>query len=461
VRQTRPHAIWGRRGTFILAATGSAVGLGNIWKFPYVTGENGGGAFVLMYLLCIALIGIPILTSEIMIGRHGRANPISSMDKARRESSANHLWRLIGWMGVIAAFLILSYYSVIAGWTLEYFMTALEGRFSGLDGVQSGVMFEELLADKSRLVQWQTGFLVLTSLVLVFGVTKGLEVAIRVMMPLLFVLLLLLVGYAIYAGDFVAGAKFLFSFNISDLSWRGALIALGHAFFTLSLAMGAIMAYGAYMPGSSAIGKTALTIALLDTLVSVLAGLVIFPLVFATPGIAPGEGPGLMFITLPVAFGNMPFGIWVGSAFFLLVILAAWSSTISLLEPAVAYLSERFHFHRISANLLLVGSAWLLGLGTVFSFNDWAEFKPLLGMTFFGLIDFATTNVLLPLGGFLMAIFVGWVMKRDIIAHELAHDSPRFRQLWFFLIRYVSPVAVLIVLLAGIYPVVKNLIGWE
>lgn len=461
MRRSKPHAIWGHRGTFILAATGSAVGLGNIWKFPYITGENGGGAFVLLYLVCILLIGIPILTAEILLGRHGRANPIASMDKISRQSEVSRLWGVIGWMGVLAAFLILSYYTVIAGWTLEYLTASLEGRFAGLDGAQSGLLFDELLADKSRLVQWQTAFIAMTALVLIFGVTKGLEFSIRLMMPLLFVLLLILLVYAIYEGDFAAGVRFLFSFNFSDLTWRAALVALGHAFFTLSLAMGAIMAYGAYMPGTMAIGKTAITIAVLDTMVALVAGLAIFPLVFATPGIVPGEGPGLMFVTLPIAFGSMPMGLIFGSAFFLLVTLAAWSSTISLLEPAVAYLTERFNFHRISANLLIAGSAWLLGLGTVFSFNDWAEFKPLLDKTVFGLVDFVTTNVLLPLGGLLIAIFVGWVMKRELIEHQLALDSPRFRRVWYWLLRYVSPLAVLVVLLSGLYPMIKSLFGWE
>lgn len=458
MKPIRQHAIWGHRGTFILAATGSAVGLGNIWKFPYITGENGGGAFVLMYLLCIFLIGIPILTAEILLGRHGRANPIASMGKARRESGAGRAWTLIGWMGVLAGFLILSYYSVIAGWTLEYLSASLHGSFEGLDGARSDALFNELLADKSRLVQWQTAFVALTALVLIFEVNKGLELAIRLMMPLLFVLLLVLLGYAIYAGDFARGARFLFSFHPENLTWAAALTALGHAFFTLSLAMGAIMAYGAYMPGHSAIGKTAITIALLDTLVALVAGLAIFPLVFATPGIEPGAGPGLMFVTLPVAFGNMPMGLVFGSCFFLLVMLAAWSSTISLLEPVVAYLTERFKFHRISANLLIACSAWVLGLGTVFSFNDWSEFKPLLGMTVFGFIDFLTTNILLPLGGLLIAIFVGWVAKRELVAHELRFDSPGFVTLLYWLLRYVSPVLVLLVLISGLYPVAKNLL---
>jgi NSS family neurotransmitter:Na+ symporter len=459
VKRFKQHAIWGHRGTFILAATGSAVGLGNIWKFPYVTGENGGGAFVLMYLACVAIIGIPIMTAEILMGRRARANPITTMQTVTRESHVFRGWSIIGWMGVLAAFLILSYYAVIAGWTLEYLSLAMNNSFASLDGETSGAIFDELLANKSLLVQWQTAFVSMTALVLMFGVNKGLEFAVRIMMPVLFLLLLVLLGYAAYAGDFAAGFTFLFSFHPEDLSLKGAMIALGHAFFTLSLGMGAIMAYGAYMPSTSAIGKTAIAVALLDTSVALIAGLAIFPLVFATPGISPSEGPGLMFVTLPIAFGSMPWGTVFGSAFFALVVLAAWSSTISLLEPAVAYLTERFRFHRISASLLIASAAWLLGLGTVFSFNDWAEVKPFWGMNFFGLIDFVTTNLMLPLGGLLTAIFVGWRMKRELIHQELHLDSARFIRVWHWVLRYISPLAVLAVLLGGLYPMLKNFFG--
>ncbi len=459
MKRLKQHAIWGRRGTFILAATGSAVGLGNIWKFPYVTGENGGGAFVLMYLICVAIIGIPIMIAEVLLGRRARANPIVAVQNISRESGLLRTWNVIGWMGVIAAFLILSYYSVIAGWTLEYLKLALNSGFGGLDGETSSNIFDELLANSSQLVQWQTAFIFMTALILMFGVNKGLETAVRIMMPMLFLLLLLLLAYAFYAGDFAAGVKFLFSFQPQDLSPRGALIALGHAFFTLSLGMAAIMAYGSYMPSTSAIGKTVVTVALLDTTVALVAGLAIFPLVFATPGITPSEGPGLMFVTLPIAFGAMPWGSVFGSAFFALVMLAAWSSTISLLEPSVAYLTERFRFHRISASLLVALAAWLLGLGTVFSFNIWVDKKILWDMNFFGLIDFITTNVMLPLGGFLTAVYVGWRVKRELVDHELHLDSARFVRIWYWLLRYVSPIAVLAVLLGGLYPVLKNFLG--
>ncbi len=452
----RQHVIWGRRGTFILAATGSAVGLGNIWKFPYITGEHGGGAFLLMYLVCLCLIGIPILVAEILLGRHGRANPISSMGRARRESGAGRGWTLVGWMGVLAAFLILSYYTVVAGWVLEYLAIATQGSFTGLDTGRATAIFDDLLDDKSRLVQWQTAFIAMTALVLIFDINRGLQFAIWLMMPLLFLLLVVLVIYAAYAGDFAAGVDFMFSIRLENLSWNAALVALGHAFFTLSLAMGAIMAYGAYMPGDQPVIRSAVTIACLDTLVAVAAGLAIFPLVFATPGMAPGAGPGLLFVTLPVAFGGLPWGDLLAVAFFLLVALAAWTSTIALLEPGVAYLTERFKFHRISANLLIAGGAWVLGLGTVFSFNDWADFTPLWGMTVFGLIDFITTNILLPLGGLSMAIFVGWLAKRELVEQELRFDMPRLVRFWYWVLRYVTPVLICVVLAGGLYPLVSG-----
>lgn len=451
MKRAQQHAIWGRRGTFILAATGSAVGLGNIWKFPYITGENGGGAFVLMYLLCICLIGLPVMVAEVLLGRRGRASPITAMQAVTRESGSSPGWNVIGLFGVLAGFLILSYYSVIAGWTLEYVTTAARGGFVGLDGESAKQAFDALLANKSALVQWQTAFLCMTVLVIVFGVTRGLETAVRVLMPLLFVLLLVLLGYAAYVGDFAAGASFLFSFKFADLSLEGLSLALGHAFFTLSLGMGAIMAYGSYMPHKSSIVKTVMMVGVLDTLVALVAGLAIFPIVFATSGVEPGDGSGLMFISLPIVFGSMPFGTIFGTLFFLLVTLAAWSSTISLLEPAVAYLTERFRFHRVSANLLIASLAWLLGLGTVMSFNDWSDSTYFLGMNLFNFIDFITASVLLPLGGALMAVYVGWFMKRRPLRRELKLESRETFSRWFTIVRYVSPVLVLVVFIMGLY----------
>jgi len=451
VKRLKQHAIWGQRGTFILAATGSAVGLGNIWKFPYITGENGGGAFVLMYLVCIALIGIPIMMAEILLGRRARSNPVLAMDNIRLDAKASPLWTVIGGMGVLAGFLILSYYTVIAGWTLEYFLNASGDKFAGLTGETSNQLFSGLLADKNRLILWQSAFMAMTVGVLALGVNKGLEAAIRLMMPLLFLLLVVLLVYAYNTGEFVTSARFLFSFNYEDLTPQAALVALGHAFFTLSLGMGAIMAYGAYMPSTASIGKTVLVVALLDTLVALMAGLAIFSFVFATPGIAPASGPGLMFVSLPVAFGGMAVGTVVGMAFFLMVILAAWSSTISILEPAVAYFVERFHLNRALASCVIGFAAWLLGIGSVLSFNDWSEEQFLWGKNFFDSIDFMTANIMLPLGGLLVALFVGWVMRPEQLNHEVKMNSGWVR-LWYFILRYLSPIAVFIVLVNGIFP---------
>lgn len=456
MKRLKQHVIWGQRGSFILAATGSAVGLGNIWKFPYITGENGGGAFVLMYLVCIAVIGIPIMMAEILMGRRARANPIMATEELCELSGASKGWTCIGWMGALAGLIILSFYAVIAGWTLEYISAAMTGKFTGLDGDTSQALFDGLLADKSQLLQWHTVFIGMTVAVLALGVTRGLEAAVRWMMPLLFILLLVLLGYAMVEGEFVTSLRFMFSFNPEAISWESALTAMGHSFFTLSLGMGAIMAYGAYMPSQQSVGKTVLVVALLDTLIALVAGVAIFALVFATPGISPGSGPGLMFVTLPVAFGSMSAGVIVGSVFFVMVMLAAWTSTISLLEPGVAYLTERFGFNRVAASLLLGGISWALGLGSVLSFNDWADKQFLWGKTFFDSMDFIATNIMLPLGGVLIALFVGWKLRDHHILHELVSESALLMRIWRPILRYISPIAVLIVLINGIFPVLRG-----
>lgn len=450
------HVIWGQRGSFILAATGSAVGLGNIWKFPYITGENGGGAFVLMYLVCILMIGIPIMMAEVLMGRRARANPILATAELCKTAGASKAWTIIGWMGALAGLLILSFYTVIAGWTLEYVGNALSGKFSGLNGETSQALFSGLLADKGRLLQWHSVFILMTVAILALGVTRGLESAVRIMMPALFVLLLILLGYAAFTGEFATSLRFMFSFNPQDLSWEAALTAMGHSFFTLSLGMGAIMAYGAYMPSTQSVGQTVMVVALLDTLVALVAGVAIFSFVFATPGISPGAGPGLMFVTLPVAFGNMTAGLVIGSIFFVMVVLAAWTSTISLLEPGVAYLNERFGMGRMLASVLLGAVSWTIGLGSVWSFNDWADKQFLWGKTYFDSMDFLATNIMLPVGGVLIALFVGWKLRDAHLLHELTYESARLLRWWRPILKYISPIAVLIVLINGIFPILRG-----
>lgn len=452
----KQHVIWGQRGSFILAATGSAVGLGNIWKFPYITGENGGGAFVLMYVLFVATIGVPIMMAEILMGRRARANPIIATYELCEQAGVSKAWSGLGWMGVVAGMMILSFYTVIAGWTLEYSLLALEGRFTGLDGEGSKALFDSLLADSGKVLQWHSVFTLMTVVILALGVTRGLESSVRWMMPMLFLLLFVLLGYAIKDGEFATSLRFMFSFKLEDMSWEGALVAMGHSFFTLSLGMGAIMAYGAYMPSNQSVGQTVLIVATLDTLVALVVGVAIFAFVFATPGISPGAGPGLMFVTLPVAFGNMGAGVIIGTVFFVMVILAAWTSTISLLEPGVAYLNERFGIHRVMASLLLGAIAWLLGLGSVYSFNDWADVQILWGKNFFDSMDFVATNIMLPLGGVLIALFVGWKLRDEIILHDLKFEAAWVFRLWRPILKYISPIAVLLFLINGIFPVLRK-----
>ncbi len=446
----RLHGTWASRWTFILAATGSAVGLGNIWKFPYIAGENGGGAFVLIYLLCILLVGVPVMMAEVMLGRRGRMSPVNAMRAIVRETGSHRLWGGIGWLGVAAGLMILSYYGVIAGWALYYIVEMANGSLQGAGSREVVAHFSALLDSPGKLIFWQTLFMLLTIGVVVGGVTRGLGVAVRVLMPLLFVLLVLLVLYAARQGDFAAGFSFLFSFRVEHLSWTGVLEAMGQAFFSLSLGMGAIMAYGAYMPDDAPIGRTVVTVASLDTLVALMVGLAIFPIVFASPGVEPDAGPVLMFQTLPVVFGNMTGGLFFGTLFFLLVSVAAWSSSISLVEPGVAWLIESKGMNRLSANLLFGVTAWVLGLGSVLSFNLWQDYR-IGGETFFGVMDFVTSNIMLPLTGLLIAVFVGWLMQPGVVFEALGDKAPLRLVVWRWLLRFVAPVAIAVIFLFGLY----------
>lgn len=446
------HGQWSSRWAFILAATGSAVGLGNIWKFPYITGENGGGAFVLVYLGCIALIGIPIMVAEVMLGRRGRQSPINTMEALAEESGRSCLWQLLGTAGMIAGFLILSYYSVIAGWALAYVFRTASGMFYDVTADGAASIFSTFVSNPEGLLAWHTIFMAMTMVVVSRGVRSGLEQAVRFLMPGLVLILIVLVGFSMSSGKFMDGVNFLFRPNFHELSGESVLIAMGHSFFTLSLGMGAIMMYGSYLPARTSIARTSITIAVADTAVALLAGLAIFPIVFAND-LTPGQGPGLIFQTLPVAFGHMPGGALFGTLFFVLLVLAAWTSSISLVEPAVAWLVENHAVTRIHAAVGVGVAVWLLGIGTIFSFNRWAEYQ-FLGKTFFDILDFLTANIMLPTGGLLIAIFAGWLMTREASQHELGMREMYYR-VWREVIRYVTPVGVAVVFLH-----VLGIIGW-
>ena len=455
------HGQWSSRWAFILAATGSAVGLGNIWKFPYITGENGGGAFVLVYLFCIALIGLPIMIAEIMLGRRARMSPVNAMQALAKQEGRSPAWKILGWMGVLAGFLILSYYSVIAGWALAYIFRAASGVFSisTADGIQA--MFGDFVSDPEALLAWHTIFIVMVGAVVARGVSKGLEKATKYLMPSLFILLLVLVGYAMNTDGFQQGLAFLFTPDFSKLTPAAVLTALGHAFFTLSLGMGAIMVYGSYLPKNASIAQVSLVIVIADTAVALLAGMAIFPLVFAN-GLEAASGPSLIFQTLPLAFGQMPMGQLFGTLFFILLVIAAWTSAISLIEPAVAWMVENHGLTRPQATFQALAVTWLVGIGTVLSFNLWDFHFSFFGQEktngIFDMLDLLTANIMLPLGGLLIAIFAGWKMKESHSREELNGNRSVY-EFWLFVVRWISPTLVIIVLL-HLFGVLK-LIGIE
>jgi NSS family neurotransmitter:Na+ symporter len=470
--KTSAHGQWSSRLIFILAATGSAVGLGNIWKFPYITGVNGGGAFVLVYLLCIAAIGIPIMMAEIMLGRRGRQDPINTMKILAKESGHSKNWAILGWMGVIAGFIILSYYSVIAGWALAYVPRAAAGLFTNQEAAGIKSIFTDLISDPERLIAWHTIFMFMTMAIVSRGVKNGLEQAVRFLMPLLIVLLLILLIYSYQSGAFMQGIDFLFTPDFSKLSTKGVLSAMGHAFFTLSLGMGAIMVYGSYLPGHTSIAVSAIWISIMDTCVALVAGMVIFPIVFAN-ALEPAAGPGLIFETLPLAFGHMPYGDIFGTLFFILLVFAAWTSSISLIEPAIVWSMGKYHLTRVYASVYIGILVWALGLLSLFSFNlladvtfsysivsQYGEFVILKSATFFDLFDYLTSNIMLPIGGLFIAIYAGWLMKTYASKDEF-DMNPMAYSVWLFLVRYIAPTAVIVVFMnaLGIIGFIQNTLG--
>ena len=446
------HGHWSSKMAFILAVTGSAVGLGNIWKFPYVAGQNGGGAFVLVYLACVIVIGLPVMMSEILIGRRGRRNPVATMALLGEEEGSTRAWSWLGVLGVVAGILILSYYSVIAGWTLYYIVKSATGAFQGATAEAVGSVFANFVGSWQAVLVCHTLFMGLTIFVVARGVERGLEQAVRFMVPALLTLMLVLLGYSITSGSFGEGLAFMFTPDFSKLTWDSVLSAMGQAFFTLSIGMGAIMAYGAYLPEETSITGASTAVVTADTSIAILAGLVIFPLVFAN-GLAPGEGPGLVFQTLPLALGQLPAGAFFSTIFFILLSFAAWTSALGLMEPAVAWVVEHHYRTRAQAAVIIGGLIWAIGLGSVFSFNVLADATFFKG-TIFDNVDFLTSNIMLPLGGMIIAVFAGWIMCRNSTADELGSAGTWYK-IWRVLTRFVAPVGILFVLLQAV-----GLFGW-
>ncbi|TVO68828.1 sodium-dependent transporter [Denitromonas ohlonensis] len=441
------HGQWSSRMGFMLAAVGSAVGLGNIWKFPYMVGQSGGAAFVAVYLICIAMIGLPIIVAEWMIGRRGQKNPINTMADLAEANGRSKGWVMVGVSGTLAGFLILSFYSVIGGWALSYLIDAVSGGFTGMDKDAAGAAFSGMLGNPGSLTIWHTAFMVLTAGVVAMGVAGGLERASKILMPALGVLLALMVGYGAASSGFGQALEYLFAPDFSKLTGEVVLAALGHAFFTLSLGMGVMIAYGSYLGEKVDLLRAARTVAIMDTVIALAAGLAIFPIVFAN-GLDPAAGPGLIFVTLPLVFGQVTGGVILAGMFFLLLTFAALTSAISLLEPSVELLQERTPLGRVGATLLASAVIWALGIAALLSFNVWSDVL-IFGNNIFDLLDKLTSKFLLPLTALGAVLFVGWCLDRDSVRDELNLSSGGFA-LWNLVVRFVAPIGVLVVFVSSL-----------
>ncbi len=446
---------WSSNLMFLAAAIGSAVGISNVWKFTYVAGENGGGAFVLVYVLAIAFVALPALIAEILVGRRGGASVVKTMENLAQREGIGRWWRYYGVMAALGAFIALSFYCVIAGWTIDYFYQSLMVGFAGMTAEQSGAGLDDLMASPGRMIVSQLIFLALTGLTVAAGVKDGLERVLRYLTPALLLILVLLLIYAVFAGDFAAGAAFLFVPDFSRLNTQTVLLAVGQAFFSLGIGLGVLLTIGAYMDRKSSILKASLIVALADGGVALMAGLAIFPIVFAH-NLSPAEGPGLIFATLPVAFGQMPGGLVFGPMFFVLMALAALTSAITILETVVASIEDYSGLSRRKITAIVTGLLWLVGLGTVFSFSDLAEFYPLGFIpafetkTIFASLDYVVSNFMMPLGGVLIAVLAGWGLAKKASVDELDISDGWIYRFWRLLVRLVVPAAIAFVFLANL-----------
>lgn len=444
------RGFWGSRMGFILAASGSAVGLGNIWKFPYIVGQNGGGAFVLIYLVCIFVIGTPIMLAEFTLGRKTNRNPVGAFDQLRPNSP----WAGIGYMGVIAGFLILSFYGVVGGWTYAYVVKSITGSVLAFPSPkEAGDFFGNFIGNTGEVLFYHTLFMGTCIAIVLRGVHGGIEKACDILMPTLVVILFLLMIRSLTLDGAMEGVAFYLTPDFSKINTHVVLIALGQAFFSLSLGMGCMITYGSYLSEKENLTSCTVYVVMFDTLIALLVGMVIFPAVFAM-GLEPTEGPGLVFSVLPTVFADMPLGHGVAVIFFILLAIAAITSGISLLEVVVAYFIDQLGWERKKA-VLIVGSAiFAFGIPSGLSFGIMADVK-FAGMNFFDHVDNIASNYLLPLGGMLTALFVGWVWGTKNAHQEIEKNENKFgfpwAQSWEFLIRYITPVAVGIVFIAKVF----------
>ncbi|NRA43192.1 MAG: sodium-dependent transporter, partial [Pseudomonadales bacterium] len=452
--------LWSSRLAFIFAATGFAVGLGNIWKFPYMVGENGGAAFVLIYLACIILVGIPILKSEMLIGRRGGQSPNTSFADLARKEDASPRWSLVGIAGAFACFVVLSFYSVVGGWSIYYLVNAITQTI-GNDQASVVNTFEHLLSqDWQANVMYHSIFLALVALVVLAGIRRGIERAVSLIMPVMFVILLVLLAYAASLPGFADALSYMFKFDLQSLayneagafSWgrlgQVALSALGHSFFTLSVGFAVMVTYAAHLPKSVSIPNTAFVIGAVDTLVALVAGVAIYAIVFSDQALAANAGPGLVFMTVPQAFLNIPGGYWLAILFFLLLWFAAWTSALSLLEPPVEVAMSVLGLNRKVATLLVTLMIWGFGLISALSYNVLSD-TTIGGEAILDFLSNLSDKVLLPLTGLLIAIFSGWVMGMNSTTKELGGWGLPYIY-WRVCVRVIAPVAIIIIFIAGV-----------
>lgn len=446
------HGLWSSPSIFVLAVTGATIGLGNIWKFPGLVERYGGGAFLLVYVACLVLLAFPLLVAEIILGRRGRRSAVTTLALVAEEEGRSPIWQWAGWFGTAAALLLVAGYGVIGGWTLAYVFRAATGTFLNLDAFQAAEAFQRFIGDPEKLLAWHTLFIVVTVMVVGRGLRWGLEEAVRWFMPMLLGLLLLLFGYALLRGNFAGAVERVLVPDFSKLSLDAVLVALRHAFFSLSLGFGVVLVFGAYLASGARVIRLSAAIIVLDTLVGVLAALMVYS-VLLSHGLGGGwrSGPELVFQHLPQAFGKMADGTWFGTLFFLLLAFAAWTRAVALLEPAVALLVERRGMERGLAASYIGTLVWGLGLVAVFSFNVWQHLRPVREWALFrdstplDLLNFVAANILVPLAGLGLAVFVGWRMSSMTARLELGEGW--IYRVWLVLIRYVTPPAVLAVLL--------------
>lgn len=446
---------WSSKWGFLLAAVGFAVGMGNIWRFPNVLGQNGGSAFLFLYLGCALGIGLPLLITELTIGRRGRSSASGSLVAVANEVGRSTRWGAVGSLGIFCAFIILSYYTVISGWTLDYFVRAVRGSLQGVDATESAAMFSGLLQNPWLLIFWNTVVHVMIFFVIRKGVQSGLERAVKVLMPALFITLVVMVIYGAIAGDMAATIKYLLEPDFSKVTFNTAMAAIGQAFFSIGIGMGSLIVFGAYLPDDYSIPRSATAIIFLDTGVALLAGFAIFPLVFQY-GLEPTSGAGLIFETLPLAFGQMPGGQMFGAVFFMLLISAALSSCLGLAEGCVNWVDEKFGIKREKGILMTVVAAWVLGILSILSLGVWSGYYPLdfipgyAGMGIFDALDHLAANNLLLVGGMLLSVFFGWLVPKALKLEEMGVSDGLFFQFWRVMIRFVIPPILFVVLYMGI-----------